>query len=381
MKSTPRFGASAPLLLFAGIVCRSRAARAAVTWRADFETGNLSQFSGNVNATNGARKNIEIVADPVQQGQSAGKFTIHADDTFAATQMRVQVTRNGSPTGEGQDVLMSWYFLIAADPMIRDNIAYWETSGSNRNMMTWWIAPKAGGGTTFDFGTGSLGSTKHIFTLPIALNQWHQVASHIHWSMNAQQGHIIVWLDGAKVADENALTKPDMNSLFFQAGIHRANRSPLVDTVFFDNFLEGDSLADIMVADPGAPDAGSNADARADGLTDDAAAVEGGAAGGSAGGAGGTGGVGTTGGNSGSGGTGAGTGGTPGTGGGSGGTTQVVDAGRDTQNTAADEISGCALSPAARTVTFARVGFTSMLGWLLLLGRRRRSRRPSRRWS
>src|SRR5712671_6259855 len=164
MKSTPRFGASAPLLLFAGIVCQSRAARAAVTWRADFETGNLSQFSGNVNATNGTRRNIEIVADPVQQGQSAGKFTIHADDTFAATQMRVQVTRNGSRTGEGQDVFMSWYFLIAADPMIRDNIAYWETSGSNRNMMTWWIAPKAGGGTTFDFGTGSLGSTKHIFT-------------------------------------------------------------------------------------------------------------------------------------------------------------------------------------------------------------------------
>src|SRR5260221_4532686 len=257
MKSTTDLGAWACLLVLAGVLCEPRVARAAVIWKADCETGNLSQFNGNVNATNGTRKNIEFVADPVEQGMVAGKFTIHADDTFSTTQMRVQVTRNSMRTGEGQDVFMSWYFLIAADPMVRDNIGYWETSGSNRNMMTWWLTPKAGGGTTFDFGTGNLGSGKHIYTGDISLNRWHQVASNIHWSTNAQQGHVIVWLDGVKIVDEPAQTKPDANSLFFQAGIHRANRSTAIDTVFFDDFLEGESVDDIAIAMPGGSDAGA----------------------------------------------------------------------------------------------------------------------------
>ena len=164
----------------AAVLFASSTARAAVTWKADFETGDLSQFQGNVNATNGARKNIEFVSDPVEEGKLAGKFTIHADDLFSTTQMRVQITHNGSPTGEGQDVFMSWYFRLPADPLVRDNIAYWESNASYHNMMTWWVTPKMGGGTTFDFGTGNLGSTKHIYSGDITINQWHQIASHIH---------------------------------------------------------------------------------------------------------------------------------------------------------------------------------------------------------
>jgi hypothetical protein len=99
-------------------------------------------------------------------------------------------------------------------------------------------------------------------------------------------------------------TKPDGNSLFFQAGIHRASRSTLVDTVFFDNFLEGDSVADIMIspAGPADPDAGAPGDAA---NTDAPVSGSGGTVGGS-GGASATGG---------SGGLPAGSGGAPGSGG------------------------------------------------------------------
>src|SRR5258708_18571813 len=240
-------------------------ARATMTWKADFETGNLSQFNGSVNATKGTRKNIEFVPDPVAEGKLAGKFTIHADDTFASTQMRVQVDRLGARTGEGQDVFTSFYFLVAADPMIRANIAYWETSGSNRNMMTWYLLPKGvtGGGTTLNFGTGNLGNGKHLFTGDVAVGQWHQVAFHVHWSQSAATGEIIFWLDGTQVVDEKAANKPDGNPLTFQAGIHRASLSTLIDTVYFDNFLEGDAQADIMIAaaKPGGMDGGSGAPA------------------------------------------------------------------------------------------------------------------------
>jgi len=191
--------------------------------------------------------------------------------------MRVLIDHRGARTGEGQDLFMSFYFLMEKDPLIRDNIAYWETNGSFRNTMTWWLAPKAGGGTTLNFGTGNLGSRKQMLTTDVAVGVWHQLAYHVHWSTSAQTGNIIVWLDGDKVVDEKDPTKPDGNALFFQAGIHRAGQSPLVDSVFLDNFLEGDSLADIMLATagPGGADGGPDQDA--------AAGTDGGSAGGSGG--------------------------------------------------------------------------------------------------
>lgn len=307
---------SVSALLFAGALASAGTAAAAVTWRADFETGSISQFMGNVNAMKGTRRNIEIVTDPVQQGMSAGKFTIHEDDTFAGTQMRVQVTRSGSPTGEGADVFMSFYFQVMADPMVRANIAYWETTGSNRNMMTWWLAPKAGGGTLLNFGTGNLGSTKQLLNMEVAVGKWHQIAYHVHWSTNAQTGNIEMWLDGTQVVNEKAMTKPDGNSLFFQAGIHRASRSPLIDTVFFDNFLEGTSVADLALATPvPGTDGGASADAAApaDAGADSSSAGTGGSSGsGGISGSGGSGGSGT-GGSSGSGGSSGGSGGSGGT--------------------------------------------------------------------
>jgi hypothetical protein len=307
MKLSAVFRAQLPLLVATSLSLAAPPVSAAVTWKADFETKDLKQFSGSTNATKGTRQNIEFVSDPVQQGMVAGKFTIHEDDIFSSTQMRVQITRNGARTGEGQDVFTSFYFRVASDPMVRANIAYWETSGSNRNMMTWWLVAKAGGGTTLNFGTGNLGSAKHLFTGDVTVGQWHQIAFHVHWSTSATTGNIVFWLDGKQVVDEKTATKPDGNSLFFQAGIHRASRSTLVDTVFFDNFLEGDSVADIMIAPagPADPDGGAPADA----ANSDAPVS------GSGGAVGGGGGASATGGSSGTGGLLGGSGGAPGSGG------------------------------------------------------------------
>jgi MYXO-CTERM domain-containing protein len=152
-------------------------------------------------------------------------------------------------------------------------------------MMTWWVTPKMGGGTTFDFGTGNLGATKHIYSGDITINEWHQVASHIHWSTVFQQGHIIVWLDGRKIVDEAAQTRADQNPLFFQAGIQRATRSTASDAILFDNFLEGTTLDDIGVsapADAGAADGAAPADGSVDGGAGGALGT-GGAGGGSGG--------------------------------------------------------------------------------------------------
>jgi hypothetical protein len=65
-------------------------------------------------------------------------------------------------------------------------------------------------------------------------------------SNDPAQGHIKFWTDGSPVADETAQTKPDSNPMFFQTGIHRANHSDLTDTVYFDSFVEGTALEDVL---------------------------------------------------------------------------------------------------------------------------------------
>ncbi|HEY0706428.1 MAG TPA: heparin lyase I family protein [Polyangia bacterium] len=285
MKSPAALGSSARWLastLVVGLgLGLSTPAAAAIIWKADFETGDLSQFSSLTNATKGARKNIEVVTEGAQQGKNAGKVTIHPDDTFSSTQMRVQMNRSNPRTGEGQNLYMSFHVKMTTAPLARDNIAYFETNSSYRNVMTWWIAPGAAGGPpTINYGTGNLGPNNQ-WSSEFTLNQWHQVAFHVFWTTNAANGTIKVWYDGKLVRDLKLATKPDGNSLFFQAGIHRAQRSDAVDTIFFDNFIEADSLADLMIAEgPPASDAGAGpADA---GATDTAAPGSGGRSGGNA---------------------------------------------------------------------------------------------------
>jgi MYXO-CTERM domain-containing protein len=173
--------------------------------------------------------------------------------------MRVQINRGSPRTGEGMDLFMSFWFMMTTAPGVRDNINYFESNGSNQNMMTWWVAPKTGGGNTVNYGTGSLGRTVQ-WTADFTLNQWHQLAWQIHWSVNATTGAVKMWYDGKQVLDIKAKTKADSNSMNMQTGFHRASPSSAVDSVFLDNYLEGESLEDIQITTTGASDGGVPAD-------------------------------------------------------------------------------------------------------------------------
>src|SRR5258708_4953442 len=128
--------------------------------------------------------------------------------------------------------------------------------------------------TTLGFGVDLLGITK-VWTGDFAVGKWHQVAMHVHWSVSPQPvlGTIDVWFDGQQVVTAYKYkTKPDMNTLFFQTGLHRRLRPPgnIVDTIYFDDFVEADSFADAAVAAPIQPggDGGATSGAAADGSAD-----------------------------------------------------------------------------------------------------------------
>jgi hypothetical protein len=276
------------LLSLAGlnVLAVSSAAHAAVVWTSTFEKGDLSEWGTPNNRTRNlpggtTRTNIEVVGDYVYTGKYACKLTVHPDDSFPSyNQNRVDMGhQSGMLTKEGSDSWISGHYMMLADAGMRNEFAFWESNASYQNVMDFWVEPKTGGGTTIGFGVGLLGMTK-VWTGDFATGKWHQVAMHVHWSTSAQAGSIDVWFDGQQVVTAYKYnTKPDMNTLFFQTGLHRRNPPPagmnIVDTIYFDDFVEADSLADAAIATPSQPggDGGAASEAGIDGGSGDASAA------------------------------------------------------------------------------------------------------------
>lgn len=226
---------------------------ATVLFKADFETGDLSQWSKTgTKSQNATPGNVQVVSDIVQEGKYAGKFTIHEDDVFNAQQQRVQVGGPKVTVEEGSDTYMSFYLYIAEPPKDRDNFFYWEGTPPPKydNVMTWWVEPKPGGGTLIKYGTGNLGRNGTEWEADFTTGTWHQLAMHIHWSEDANKGKTRLWFDGVAVLDKKLKTKGPESVYFCQPGIHRSPHRPSVDTIYFDNFILADTLEDILKVSP-----------------------------------------------------------------------------------------------------------------------------------
>ncbi len=240
-----------PLPLLAALaLCATALASAEILFKADFETGDLSQWSKTgTRAQNATPRNIQVVTDIVQEGKYAGKFTIHEDDVFNAQQLRVQVGGPKVTVEEGSDTYMSFYLYMAEPPKDRDNFFYWEGTPPPKynNVMTWWVQPKTdGSGTQISYGTGNLGRDGTHWEAEFTIGKWHQLAMHIHWSEDMNKGNTRLWFDGVLVMDKKLKTKGAESVYFCQPGIHRSPHRPSVDSIYFDNFILADTLEDIV---------------------------------------------------------------------------------------------------------------------------------------
>jgi MYXO-CTERM domain-containing protein len=237
------------VLVVSYLVCASEA-QAAVLWKGDFETGDLSQWDGTLLIKTGNRDNLVIESDSVADGTKAAKITLRNDIIFEPYhQSRVEVKHIGLHTLDGEDSYYAWSFMVPKDAEIRSNIGYWESMPTSKNTMTFFIEPANGGGTNVKFGTGDLGQTVR-WTAKLELNKWHRMAIHNHWSQDAAVGKADVWYDGVQVVTGASVAKRDGNKLFFQMGLHRSSPSPPVQDIYIDAAMEADSQADILMALP-----------------------------------------------------------------------------------------------------------------------------------
>ena len=261
-------------------------ARATVVWTATHEGGDLKEWGGGVNLTKTLpdktiRKNVEILGEQVYAGKLACKITVHPDDTFGQyNQDRVDLSHRSTLTGEGKDSYVSGYYYLPEDSKTRTEIFFYETDSSFRNWMDLWIEPKQGGGTTVKFGIESQGANLGsvlLWTGDFTPAVWHQVAIHVHWSTNSNQGLVDLWFDGKPVITAvKHNTKFDSNAMFLNAGMHRLLPQPFTEVLYMDEFTEGDSLADINVGAPMGAAGGTGGTAASAGGTGQAGAGAGG---------------------------------------------------------------------------------------------------------
>jgi hypothetical protein len=251
MKSITHQGYLACVILAFVVLFSLAPATAEVLWRADFETGDFSQFSGT--SKNTKPGHIEVVTDTVHSGKYAGRFTIHEDNVFNARQLRVQANGPKVTVKEGSDSFVSFYMYMNDPPKDRDNFFYWEGSpppGYN-NVMTWWVGPKENGAGTFiKYGTGNLGRKGVHWEGDFTVGEWHQLGMHIHWSEDPAKGNARLWWDGVVVLDKKLQTKGPQSVYFSQPGIHRSPHTKSVDTIYFDDFLCATTLEEIEIEKP-----------------------------------------------------------------------------------------------------------------------------------
>lgn len=348
------------------------AAQATVTWTSTFEKGDSSEWMAGINAVgpDKTRKNFEVLGEKVYAGMFAGKIVCHTDDKFSADQVRVDIQHQSTLTKEGDNLWLSGHYYLPADVGGREEFAFFESNVSFSNVMDFWFDKKAGGGTTINFGTGFLGDKK-LWTADFTTGAWHQVALHVLWSTDASKGLVDVWFDGQQVVTAaKAKTKADGNTLFFQTGLHRRNLYNVTtdDTLYLDEFIEGDSMADIKIGAPTANMGGGGAGGSSTGGAAGAGGASAAGAAGSGSQTGGAGGTSPSAGNT-SGGTvtSAGTGGAPGSAG------SATTAGTSTTPTSpatSSDSSGCELSGAPRSN--AATALLALLGLGLLHRRARR---------
>lgn len=220
-----------------------------VLFRSGFETGDTSEWNGTgTRGQNAKPGNVDVVTDIVRSGKYALRVTIHPEDVFNARQLRAQVGGPRVTVAEGSATYLSFWLYTAVPPKDRDNFFYWEGNPPPRynNVMTWWLEPKAGGGTLIRYGTGNLGRNGTEWEAEFTSGKWHHLAMHIQWSEDPAKGKTRLWFDGALVLDRHLKTKGPESVYFCQPGIHRSPHAASVDSIYFDDFVMADRLEDVL---------------------------------------------------------------------------------------------------------------------------------------
>ncbi len=202
-----------------------------ITWIADFETGDFSQWDREPQFVH---DDIQIVESPVRAGRYAARFSLApGDNPLGDDGERAELLRTGFED-EGTESWWAWSTYFPTDFAAEQGsnawtiFAHWVSIGDpfvgcspplvldvsadgkeSLRLLVRGGAPKLSGSTC------SAPPTKRFILATLSRERWYDFVMHVVWSADATQGEVQLWLDGREVVP---LTR--VATLFAGAGVY-----------------------------------------------------------------------------------------------------------------------------------------------------------------
>jgi len=211
-------------------------------YRADFETGNLSQWEGNQSV---AADRIRAVTSPVRQGSYAGRFEVRQGDNPVDANDRAELTID-TDESEGDEYWYGWSTMVDSSVPATQSfqvLMQWHSSTSRRppvtffaqgNEMVLWIHPHSGPQNQINFTRAWHG--------PLPRNVWQDIVMHVKWSGSDSVGFIELWVNGVRQTFDNGTQRRYIRTIvpggtnYLKMGYYRDAGIQPTAVVWHDNF-------------------------------------------------------------------------------------------------------------------------------------------------
>lgn len=219
------------LLAFVGVALAAglgTAGPSAESWRADYETGDFSQWKQV--QPDWRQERAAIVTLPVRAGRHAARFEVRSGDTVPSggelSQVYVDVAKTGGTEGEEWYYAWSTYIPSGQRWASTENwnvVSEWHHDGSTcypplqlgvfpSNPPQLYVSLVSL--SRINSGDCTATQRKKWF-LPLIPDRWMDFVFHVRWSSKSDTGSLEVWQDGKK-----RIVKTSMPTLFPEQGVY-----------------------------------------------------------------------------------------------------------------------------------------------------------------
>lgn len=208
----------------------------------DFETGDLSQWSG---AARVAARSITLVRNPVRQGRFAARFAVSNGDNPIGFGDRAQIQVD-TREREGQARWYSWSTRVSASfPRYRafQVLAQWHSVADGPPPVSF-IADgdELALRVHRHASPGNLLEARDIWRGPLRRGRWHDITMRVRWSGSDRRGWVELWMNGVRQGFDDGTTRRMIRTMYpgignyFTMGYYRQSGLAKPGVVFHDAF-------------------------------------------------------------------------------------------------------------------------------------------------
>lgn len=229
----------------------------AITWRGDFETGNLSQWAA-LQAKDPSR--VTIQSDVVRQGRYAARFEVRPGDNNVAgsgSGERAHLYIGNSTTGgvDGQEQYWAWSTYFPSDfdaPMGGWNsfVSFHHTGSTGQVNIQFAVWDMATIGLRVLGGSSESPIRKDLALAPLEKGRWYDFVFHVKWSADGSVGFVEVWVNGTRVVPKTMTpTLYSGQGVYLKMGYYRAAYSGTT-VVYHDGMRRGSTYDEVAAEFP-----------------------------------------------------------------------------------------------------------------------------------